>query len=465
MAKREVPAFTPSRAVRALGSLKTALQSNGIASPKWLSRFCESRFILIAMRVPFAPLLFCLACAAFPQDQQTTPILTGYVTRAASGSDFDVNGIRILCDKNTMMGLPSGAGYRPGCPDDVYIGLRMDVYGHRKKKLHAIVAERLEIKPVPHGEVSGLAVIDAVSGAAAPGTLQIRADGYAILIDSGTAVAFKPPLNSLADVMTNVWVEYDARPGHDGVLVARSARFSQNFVTDREDAMRAKTDYDPGAVPLDAKQNPVAIAVGVPPDPKRIPPWPDGAMQDRLTAIGQKLIPSYQRGLAASDPSKIEFRFELTDGKRWPYVLALPSGIILVPHEIVERMENDSQLAEILADGIASVLEKQPYRMRIASAAITSGSVASWAEFVPVIGGPAALAGIGAGTTQAVVIRKEEHQSGRVSLDLMHDAGYDVTQAPVAWWLLASRKLKPVAEIQLPDRAAYLYRVLGEVWR
>lgn len=420
------------------------------------------------MRALVSLALLCLAVPAFSQqDGQPTPALTGYVTRVASGSDFDVNGIHVLCGPDTRSELPAGDAYIAGCPQNPpVLGQMVDIYGHRKKKLNAIVADRLDIKPLAHGDISGFAVIDAVAATSAvSGAIQIRADGYPILITPNTAVAFDAPLHSIADVMTNVWVEYDAKPGSGGVFVARSAKFSQNFVTDSEDNMRAKTEYDPSAVPLNAKQNPVAVAVGAGPDPKKIPPWPDQDMQDRLNTIGQKLIPAYELHLAAKDPSRIDFRFQLTDGKRWPAVLALPSGIILVPHEAVEHMQNDSQLAEILADSIACVLEKQTYRLRVASAAMTAGSVASWAQFVPVIGGPAALVGVGSGTAQIVAVRKEERQSGRVSLGLLHDAGYDITQAPVAWWLLNSRKPRPAAEIAMPDRAAYLYRTLGEVWR
>jgi Domain of unknown function (DUF5666) len=422
------------------------------------------------MRALSALLLLCVATFAFPQSDQTIPILTGCVTRVASSSDFDVNGIHILCGPDTRSELPSGDAYIAGCPQDLpSLGQQVNVYGHRKKSLNAIAADRLELKPLPHADISGYAVIDAVAETnTASGTVQFRADGYPILITAKTAFTFDPPLNSPADVMTNVWVEYDARPAANGVFVARTARFAQNFITDREDAMRAKTDYDPTAVPANAKQNPVALTVGIGPDPKKIPPWPDLEMQDRLNTIGHKLIPAYQLHLADSDPSKINFRFQLTDGKRWPAILTLPSGIILVPHEIVERMENDSQLAEILADAIACVLEKQTYRLRIASGVISAGSVASWAQFlsvVPVVGLAGTAAGIGSGTGQLVLLRKEEHQSGRVSLGLLHDAGYDVSQAPVAWWLLNSRKPHPVSSIAMPDRTAYLYRTLGEVWR
>jgi hypothetical protein len=48
--------------------------------------------------------------------------------------------------------------------------------------------------------------------------------------------------------------------------------------------------------------------------------------------------------------------------------------------------------------------------------------------------GTVGLAGVGSHVGQVVEERKEEHQSGRVSLWLMHDAGYDVDEAPVAWW-------------------------------
>jgi hypothetical protein len=405
------------------------------------------------MRALIAFFLLCLAVAAYAQDQQPVPVLSGYVTRLASAYDFDVNAIHILCGPDTLVESKSGNLSYAGCSAvQLTLGEAVDVYGHSKKKLNAIVATRIDFKPLTRDGISGYAVIDAVAatGSTTPGAIQIRADGYPILITANTAVTFNPPLNSRSDIMTNVWVDYDAVPGPGRAFVAQSAKFSQNFITDREDAMRAKTDYDPSVVPLNANPDTVAVAVGLGPDPKRIPPWPDATMQIRLNSIGQRLIPDYQKRLPASDPSKINFRFQLTDGERWPWVIALPSGVILVPNRIVERMQNDSQLAAILADAIACALEKQTYRMRIANAATSAASVASWAAIVPVIGTPALLAGIGGGTSQAIIVRKEEHQSGLVSLDLLHDAGYDLSQAPIARWLLASRKPKPYPRFSRP---------------
>ncbi len=79
-------------------------------------------------------------------------------------------------------------------------------------------------------------------------------------------------------------------------------------------------------------------------------------MQARVDAIGATLVAKYQRDLPDADETKINFRFQLIDNKKWHDAVALPSGIILIPHQVVERLQNDSQLATVLADNIATVL-------------------------------------------------------------------------------------------------------------
>jgi hypothetical protein len=51
-----------------------------------------------------------------------------------------------------------------------------------------------------------------------------------------------------------------------------------------------------------------------------------------------------------------------------------------------------------------------------------------------------------------------------VALGLMHDAGFDIYQAPVAWWLLSRKKAAPFQDMPMPRRAAYLYQILGQNW-
>jgi hypothetical protein len=408
---------------------------------------------------------------------QEDPVLTGYVTRAASGSDFDANDVHIVCSgvkscviesicdvKQSAVGC---LGYPP------FVGEPLKVYGFRRTvdRVDAIIATRIEFQPTLPREISGSAVIDAApspepAGAMASGLL-VRADGYRIRITGKTKIEWNPPLRSLADVKAGDWIKYKGKQDAAGVLVAASVQIGPNAIGSGEDKLREKREYDPSAVPATAKQNFVkdgfaggcmgSYVGGC--DPKRFPPFKDAQMQARIEKIGNNLVPAYQSALPDSDPAKIGFRFQLIDTKLFRDALTLPSGIILVPHQVVERLQNDSQLAAVLADAIARALERQQYReqgkQKAAMASMLGGA------FVPYAGGGIAMEGASA---EGGILAHEQQQSGRVSLTLLHDAGYDIDQAPMAWWLLDPGKPKPLSEIEMPDRADYLYSILGEIW-
>ena len=403
--------------------------------------------------------------------QGRVPEIDGYVTRVKSSSDFDVNGFRVLCGKDTQtkIGQPQSKAFlsNQGCPQDTpLLGQPMQIYGTVKKKEQAVEATLIEAQPIIAGEISGSAVIDAMSALDSSGahsdTLMVRADGYPIHIDSRTEISWSAPLNSLNGVKAGDWIEYKGRQRVDGVVEAESAKLSRNTVSDGEEKLRARYEFDPAAVPTSEKQSTASMMfIGI--KRKRFPPYTDSAMQARVDAIGAKLVPAYQRALRDSDPAKINFRFQVIDTKWFRDALSLPSGIILVPHQVVERMQNDSQLATVLADNMACALEKQQYRN---APAIEALSAATWGAdvagiFIPGVG----LIGTGTSIAAQDLATKTEDQSGRVSLGLLHDAGYDLDQAPMAWWLLASRKPEPTLRIPMPHRAAYLYRALGENWQ
>jgi hypothetical protein len=412
--------------------------------------------------------------------QQEDPAIDGYVTRVASTSDFDVNGYRVLCGAGTQTTIgqfhSKEALSNQGCPQDrPYLGEPTKIFGSLKKKEHAVVADRIEAQPVIRGEITGSAVIDALpsqnSAGAKPGSLLVRADGYRIVIDGNTATTWYPPLNSLDGVEAGNWIEYKGRQRADGVVEAESARFSPNTVSKDEEKLRTKYEFDPAAVPASARQNTASVMlIGI--QGKRLPPYKDDAMQARIEKIGNSLIPAYQRALPDTDPARINFRFQVVDAKWFRDALTLPSGIILVPRQVVERMQNDSQLAAVLADNIACALEKQEYLYLPKSEALTAAVLGTEVAgiFVPgleAVGAVASVAGTttGAGTGRDFFQTRAQEQSGRVSLGLLRDAGYDIDQAPVAWWLLSTNKPEPISRILLPQRAAYDYRAIGENWQ
>ena len=422
--------------------------------------------------------LFCVlaaAACAWSQDPDTDGHV-GYVTRAASASDFDVNGIRVLCGPQThttTKALANQGPGHPGCPENTpYLGESMRIDGN--KKAHAIEADLIVANPAPLGEVKGTAVIDALpeSDAAAlrQGNLLVRADGYFIRITTKTSIVWNSPLRSLADVKAGDWIEYKGRQDQDGSIVAESVKLSPDVVSKFESKLRTRTAYDdspaatkkkPGKTRLSDKANP--------PLATKFPRYSNAEMQARIDRIGNSLIPAYQRNLLKTDPARFEFRFVLVDEKKWHDAITLPSGVILVPYQVVERLPNDAQLATVLADNIACALEKQAYRALprdiALSAALDGAAVAGW--FVPGLGVASLIEGSAQSSeflAQSEIFKQAEDQSGRVSLGLLQDAGYDITQAPQAWWLLSAKKTKPLADIPLPRRATGLYRMLGTVW-
>jgi len=421
-------------------------------------------------------LLIVVASAEAQNTSDDLPVFDSFVTRAASPADFDVQGVRIHCGDETHTGWSNDNTFIAGCPSKTPdIGQRVAVYGKGSKDRTSIAAVKIVLYPPDLGQLSSAAVIDATpepDPAGAPAnSILLRADGYRILVTPQTRVHFISPLQSLQQVDSNVWIVYKGRQRADGVVLADEARFSPNTFSPADEKLRDKVDYDPAAASSVPRQSAFSADFeGV--DFKRIPPWPDTAMQERVNRIGESLVPAYQKRLPEDDPSKINFRFEVVHGNWGPVPAALPDGTILVPHEAVERMQSDSQLAALIADGIACVLEKQAMRLRLTVRMLTAGEtaagVASILPFVNLVGLPATFA---LGSRDLAVVRTEMHQSERVSLTLLRDAGYDIQQAPVAWWILLQWKQSkrgsstPRIAATMPEPAVYLYQTLDSLWR
>jgi len=370
--------------------------------------------------------------------------LDGYVTRTASPSDFDVNGFHVLL---------------------TYIGLPVRVDGKLQGKTHAITAIRIMLQQPDMQMVGSTGVIDGVlpvsSAASSADDHLVRVDGYLVLVSPATVTTFNPPVDGKSAFQVNVWLSFEGAPRPDGVIVAAKASFSKNVISAAEDELRSKREYDPTAVAPDRKQSALRKSL-VGPDPKRIPPYNDSAMQARASAIAARLVPMYQRDLPDTDQTKINFRFQVIDQKKWPDAVALPSGIILVPHQVAERMQNDSQLATVLADNIATVLEKQDLHAQPERRAMGITQLAGIAGGV-IIPGLSLETSVANSAEARDLLRHQEEESGRVSLFLLRDAGYDILQAPLAWLTLAGAK--DITSTPLPERAKYIYKMLGETWR
>lgn len=395
---------------------------------------------------------------------QDLPAVIGVVTRVNSASDFDVNGQHIFCASITRIVDPTiPTGSYLGCPKGpVLLGRGMTVWGEWDRSRHILATSQIELSPPPTRDVSGAAIVELAptADADAPGTLIVRADGYRIHLVQETHITWTYPVLKLADIKAGNWIEYRGTLAADGAVIATSAAIKVAALTAGKLNARGDDKYDPAAAPASSKQGALSVAFkGV--DPKRFPPYNNEAMQQRISDVSKKLIPSNQLELPDTDLAKIDFRFQLVETSVWWDATPLPSGTILVPHELVERMQNDSQLAAVLADSMASILEGQDFRTQSAARAVLPELLIDAAAKARA--STAQIAGLTMGSPDDAST-KALQQSGRVALDLMHDAGFDVYQAPIAWWLLSRKKPAPHQDMPMPRRAAYLYQVLGQFW-
>ncbi len=394
--------------------------------------------------------------------EDPVPRLTGVVTDAGRAGDFAVNGVHVLCSTETTMGIAVGAVVHDhvGC-DGMQLGQAVQVFGEKDKHAHVVKASSVLLQSHVGERVTGYAIVDKVLPDAGSGTRVVRADGYAIVISQATMLTWKPPLSGLADVQTNVWVRYSGHRRADGAVVAESAVFGPNKAGAREQKIAEKEEFDPAATKEADRQGRLdAHFRGL--DPKRIPAWQDQAMQQRVQSLGARLVPAYQRTLPDGSAGKLQFRFQVVDESKLKDALTLLNGIILVPYQVVEQLQNDDQLATVLADNMAGAIEKQDIRAIPMQQAMGTAEIAGDTAgiFVPGVG-LAVLAGKSA--EAARMLRLTEEQSGRVSLGLLHDAGFDIREAPKTWWRLGTGKGKKL-EGDMPRRAAYLYGVLAENW-
>ena len=407
--------------------------------------------------------LFATSLCAFAEDPTK---ISGYVTRINTNGSIDVEGVHVQLAPGVEFHIRTGDRTGPAsAPGSYYVGETLDVIGPMDRKSYIVTATQVILNPVQPASVHGVAVIDAMPPAAPqqPATEKVvRADGYTLRLTARTNLNLDSALNSMSDISTNQWIEYSGVQQLDGTVLCDYAGVGMNRVNAAEAKLREKYEYDPATVTEEQRQNLVSKHfAGV--DPRKIPPFRDPAVQARVERIAQSLIPAYQIALPDSDPTKIHFRFQVVDSAAWKDAVTPPSGIITIPRDVVDRVKNDDQLAAVLADYIAESIEKAALRSSSALRTKRIGTAVQDSGFV--------LLGVGEIAGGAIVkhyankaLEQTFDQSGRVSLQLMHDAGYDITQAPIAWWLLASKKPEPIEKIKMPARAANLYMALGTTW-
>lgn len=373
----------------------------------------------------------------------------GYITNVASPTKFDVSQRHIFCDAQTQLFLQYLV---TGNQNEVALATTLDKTPFRvgmhiyvkgtfsKNDKDIFTAKSVKIflnpnrDPHPEQQLSGDGLIQQQPqiNKGSPGLEgTIWVDGYPLQVAKETKLlSANGDKLSLGDIHPDLWATYQAVRHEDNSILAKQIKFAPNNTDQEEKSYREKSepkielpDYEnhtPGKIKSSA-----AWTFNI---------LPDKDIQDYVSRIGSSLIPPYQKNFSSSEPNKINFRFfvvqQLSIWKDHPTndVSAYNNGLILIPANILANLDNEAQLAALLANAISVVLEKQLYYHRTRIKTQDSLNV------VGMLGGIYTLPlAIGNSISTNKLMLQINEKGDRVGLQYLLHAGYDIREAPFAF--------------------------------
>lgn len=427
-----------------------------------MSRRClhifRPSFIRLLLPLASVVLLAALSRESVAQEMRGMAV-EGYITALHLPAGFDVNGQQVALQTDTTYGKKSDRVTATDNPwrDHVEVGAYVFVLGSNEHKTKTALARTVLFRDDWDRKFVGLGVIDRVISSGPEPVF--RADGFPVRITAATETSFHGDLKTLADVGVNTWLRYEGKRDKEGILVAAKARFMRVKAKPLKTVNGIETYNMHFEAPDTASGKDGQIMLGAIGTWYKIPA--NRILQERVARVGMSLVPAYQRQLPEDDPFKIHFHFyALEDDKLRGELCSMHGGLILIPMHLLDRMKNDSQLAAVLADGIAFTVQQQATRLLIEERVALGMEAASLAliAFSPAVALDLAINGAMPNTKEQMLM---EEQRGRVALALMTDAGYDPRQAPEAWRLVQPKHLpKDVGSLKYPDRSGYQLGIL-----
>jgi hypothetical protein len=383
----------------------------------------------------------------------------GYVTALNPPSGFKLGRYEVRVDEHTKIYelssdskefSPFSFSVVPPC---TYISVK----GIEDTQTHSLLAKTIDLlSDKSQCKVSGTGIEDKApslkkEGAGWSGTAYV--DGYEITVDAKTKVA----LSGVSDANQfnpQLRVEYAAERQQDGNLHATRLSFAQNKDIAEQQKYRDANDFK----------------IDLPDYDKNIPGkvhfflWsarilPDRKLQDTVSALGEKLIPEWQKQLSDSDPAKIHFRFFVIEKTRnFKTTVSNDAGTVLIPVNVLMRLKNEAQLMSLLSADISSAIMAKGYSSR--SHKYTERAIDIGLDAVPFGASfPGQL--INDGAFSAKYWQPLLERDYRVGMQYVLAAGYDPREMPLAIQRLISTHPDDASPKHFSTVPAYLDAQLG----
>jgi hypothetical protein len=421
--------------------------------------------------------VLCAALLLSPALARTGPAkvkevkIRGYITEVTSPTSFEIDDYRITRDESVVLEFENQSKDVLFRPEDVRVGAEVEIQGTLNEETNELKAKKIKIDLEQFRKFKLTSVISSPPAGIEQTEQGWRgtffADGHRVRVEPTTQVLFKAnnaeqkaarerdkkqkasaeqpaddddeagaqPLKSLADVTPGTVMTYEGVEQPDGSVAAERVVFMRNELEKGEAALWKSlklkekapnfSDSQPGELKIDN--------VG------KFKTVPCQEAQDYVARIGQSLVPAYQKALPEGDPQKIAFKFYVINDKT-ANAFALPNGIVVVHSGMFDVLENEAQLADVLAHEIAHATQEHTWRQlnkdKKKRTALAVGGIAAAAFGIYGLSNVLTL-------VQAAMIngyqRTLENQADRVGLEYAVAAGYDPREAPRVWKLMAKK--------------------------
>jgi len=394
----------------------------------------------------------------FPAVAQSKINLDGYVTHIEAPASFRLNQRPVVVTSSTTFVPDINTGNEISFSlGMISAGKRITVRGVEDKQTHIVTAKKIEvIDGGSQAHRAGHALEDRAPALAKDGNGwrgTVYADGFEIVVDPKTATQLAQGMTDPNAFRPDMRVAYEAERQNDSSLRAKSLIFTIDGNVADEEQFRASDDFK---IELPDYEKNVPGKVHFFLQSYRI--LPDRQLQEAINAFGQKLVPAWQRALLDTDPAKIHFRFLVIEkSKALNRTISNDAGTVLIPSQIITKLQNEAQLASLLSADIAGAIESDTYRSR---------SHKHTQEAIDVALIPVPL-GVGAGQivndgafAAGYWIPLVEHEC-RVGLRYVVSAGYDPREAPIALKRIAAKHPDETDGKPLPSLGNYVDAELG----
>ncbi len=83
----------------------------------------------------------------------------------------------------------------------------------------------------------------------------------------------------------------------------------------------------------------------------------NATVQSYVNAVGNKIVPTYQKEIPGDVPEKLNFKFVVVDNPVYN-VFSMPNGLVVVNSGLLQMLDNEAQLASVLGHEIAHCTHK-----------------------------------------------------------------------------------------------------------